>query len=282
LKEEKQKEEKPKEDKSKEEKQKEEKSKEDKSKEEKIKEEKVTATPTQTEKSSSTPTSKEKDGPKLNPNAKVFKPMSASAPTFTPSPPVATVPIIPAGQETYMYGRQFEDPYMYGPRGAPVFSVPYVGGPQGMPVQGMYPQQVRMVPGAPPGTPYVYPNGQQYPYSQPVVYQPAQPGGGPQGKVPHANTTPSGSPQQQAHYSPYIQGGRSVMPAFYQPFVPGQPIHPQALDPSFQRLPAQYPPGEPKEGKSKEETPKFQGVPNADNFHATPSTTQKEEKKSKD
>jgi len=63
---------------------------------------------------------------------------------------------------------------------------------------------------------------------------------------------------------------------FYPPFGQQVVSHPQTIDPNFPRGPQQYPPDikELNPQKSKEDVPKFQGVPNTDSFHS-----QKEEKK---
>jgi len=127
---------------------------------------------TTTSPASTTTTTKKEEKSKLNPNAKVFKPMSANAPSFTPTPVVAQV--VP-------------DPYMYAqaPRGQPMYPPMYPMGPM-IPNQPVYPQPmmnqpIRVVPqGSAPFVPMGMPG---YP-PQAVVYAPPTTGQPPHKVVP--------------------------------------------------------------------------------------------------
>lgn len=273
------------------------------------------AIPTPPEKIPTPPISKETN--KLNPNAKIFKPMSASAPSFTPSttPPTAVpIPIAPQGE--YVYGRpSYEDPFMYAQR-AMFTAVPY--GPQAIPVPSMYPQTVRILPN--PGPSYTYSNGQQYQYSPPVVYQP--------GHQPHTTTkrhliakgVPPGNPppppeeedvegkyqpvaffpgpaSPTVQHIPHFIGATPARGVPYYAYPGAPPMVVQPMDAGFgpSRIPTQQPQHiqetTPKEGLVKSSPPssqikeesKFTGVPNTDTFHgSSSSSSQKEEKKSKE
>jgi len=202
---------------------------------------------------------KETTKSKLNPNAKAFKPMSATAPSFTPSM-MAPVPVMVPTQEGWFAP---QDPYMaMGPR-QPVYPVPY-GTPMMTPSPVMIPgPQMRVVPplGYPvpvmPGYPaqppmYPVPN----PNQNPNVNQ-SQQGNQSQGQngkryPPSKNTNPVNTQPPYPNFVPQGQRGPVVIP---QPFfpgqypVPGQPFYPQMVD-----------------GQGKEIEPKFQGVPNTDNM----------------
>jgi len=234
---------------------------------------------------------------KLNPNAKVFKPMSATAPSFTPG--IAVQPIIlpqhipmEPGQDPQMYlvpprgvGQfRVEEEYLIGspfpPGRAPIAYAPHPGYPIAPTMIGTYGQPLRVVP------PYVYPNGQQYPYPQPVIYTPTSP----QSPTLPASTkrytpvkapaSPNFVPQPRMSVamhpggSPPIGGlAQPTYPGYFQapnPYAHGQPM---PLEGTFQQHPSVYYSERPNSkqiyspitevAESKEESGKFQ-VPNND------------------
>lgn len=155
-----------------------------------------------------TPPPSEESKLKLNPNSKVFKPMSAAAPEFNPGRSTTSVPTSPpsTGHEGMgdMYGRPLtEDPYArpFYPPNYP-FPMPPMGyqmrmmpGPQGMP-------------GYPPYPPYGYP----------------MPGGPmPQGQQPHGPNkpqVPGPTPQGRGALSPQLKPGQPT--PYPMGFIPGR------------------------------------------------------------
>eukprot|EP01114_Cavostelium_apophysatum_P016933 TRINITY_DN4916_c1_g1_i1.p1 TRINITY_DN4916_c1_g1~~TRINITY_DN4916_c1_g1_i1.p1 ORF type:complete len:750 (-),score=197.97 TRINITY_DN4916_c1_g1_i1:36-2285(-) len=168
------------------------------------------------------PATEDKPKTKLNPNAKVFKPMSASAPSFVPSAPVAPVPMMVPTQEWYQ--GQVDPYFAYGAPRQPVYPVPFA--------QPMMPNQQVVFAGPGPVriVPQVYPGG-QYPYGQPMVYGAPPPGSQPVASPPNAQQggpnkrfVPTGNaPQGKGPASgPQVS---SSPPQFQGGFVPGHPPH---------------------------------------------------------
>ncbi len=201
----------------------------------------------------------------LNPHAKEYKPMSARAPSFTPSAMVSPVaygvpqpmlspqemsPESDAPWAVYNRYREEEAPYFPPyqiPGRAPMYSVPFVAGPQPI-MHPQFPPPVRigLVPQTPP---FPYPPGTVYP-------QTASPQGTPQPRVNPPKLPTGTNPPPQVASSPTYPN-----PAFLRPVV-----YPGPYFPSRGMPPPMFFDANERQNQTFTETPKEDkfAVPNAD------------------